>query len=108
MFGRHIILAVSLLLNLVLVYNLIWGQRGAIAYKELRIRCDTLEERIRRIGDANLDLSKEIRLLQSDEKYIEKMIRNRLNFVRENEILYIFPGEKKGEASEVPPYETKD
>jgi cell division protein FtsB len=108
MFARRVVLAVSVLLNLILVYNLIWGQRGAIAYKELRVRCDSLEERIARIGEANLQLGKEIRLLQSDDKYIEKMIRNRLNFVRENEILYIFPGETKGEASGAPPYETKN
>ena len=38
----------------------------------------------------NAGLSREIRLLQSDEKYVEKMIRQRLNFVRSNEILYLF------------------
>ena len=93
MFVRRLVLAVSLFLNMVLVYNFIWGERGAIAYKELRLRCDSLEERIRQVRESNLELSKEIRLLQSEEKYIEKTIRKRLNFVRNNEILYIFPGE---------------
>lgn len=105
---RRTVLALSLALTLVLVYNLIWGNSGAIAYKELRARCDALEERIRRIADSNLALSKEIRLLQSDEKYIEKMIRNRLNFVRNNEILYIFPGQEAGEASGAVPHETEN
>lgn len=99
MFVRRLVFAVSLLLNLVLLYNLIWGDRGVIAYKELRLRCDTLEEHIRQAGNNNMELSKEIRLLQSDEKYIEKTIRNRLNFVRSNEILYIFPGETNGDSS---------
>ena len=108
MFARRLVLAVSLILNLVLIYNLIWGDRGAIAYNELRARCDGLEEHIRIVGDSNLELSKEIRLLQSDEKYIEKMIRNRLNFVRGNEILYIFPEEPKGEYPGVMPHEAKD
>jgi len=108
MFARRVVFAVSVVLNLVLVYNLIWGDSGAIAYKELRSRCGTLEERIRRIADSNLALSKEIRLLQSDEKYIEKMIRNRLNFVRNNEILYIFPGETKVDSAGALPNETKD
>lgn len=108
MLTRRLVLAVSLLLNLVLLYNLIWGESGAIAYNTLRDRCITLEERIARTGEENLALSKEIRLLQSDEKYIEKMIRNRLNFVRKNEILYIFPDEPRAEASGVRPHEAKD
>lgn len=108
MIARRFVLAVSLALNLVLVYNLIWGQRGTIAYKELKLQCDKLEERIRRIGEDNLALSKEIHLLQTDEKYIEKMIRNRLNFVRSNEILYIFPGETKGEPAGAPPHEAEN
>ena len=108
MFARRIVLAVSLFLNMILVYNLIWGERGVIAYKELRQRCDFLEERIRQIGEDNLELSKEIRLLQSDEKYIEKVIRNRLNFVRSNEILYIFPGETNGDPAGAMPNEAKN
>ena len=108
MFARRLVLAVSLILNMVLAYNLIWGERGAIAYKELRLRCDALEERIRQIGESNLELSREIRLLQSDEKYIEKTIRNRLNFVRSNEILYIFPGETNGAPAGAMSNETKN
>jgi cell division protein FtsB len=108
MFARRLVLAVSLLLSMILVYNLIWGERGIIAYKELRLRCDSLEERIRQAGESNLELSKEIRLLQSDEKYIEKTIRNRLNFVRNNEILYIFPGETNGDSAGALPNEAKN
>ena len=108
MFVRHLIFIVSLVLNLVLLCNLIWGENGAISYNELRDRCRNLEERIARTGEENLALSKEIRLLQSDEKYIEKVIRNRLNFVRENEILYIFPGETSAEPAGVQPDEAKN
>ena len=108
MLARRLALAASLFLNLVLVYALVWGEGGIMAYKELRLRCEALEDRIRRTGEGNLEISKEIRLLQSDEKYIEKTIRNRLNFVRSNEILYIFPGESDGDPSGVLPNETKN
>jgi len=108
MFARRLVLAVSLFLNMVLAYNLIWGERGVIAYKELRQRCDALEERIRQAGESNLELSKEIRLLQSDEKYIEQIIRNRLNFVRGNEILYVFPTEAQGDSAGALPNEAKN
>jgi cell division protein FtsB len=108
MLARRLVFTVSMFLNMVLAYNLIWGERGVIAYKELRQRCDFLEERIHQVGENNLELSKEIRLLQSDEKYIEKTIRNRLNFVRSNEILYIFPGETKGDFAGALPNEAKN
>ncbi|MDR0339314.1 MAG: septum formation initiator family protein [Desulfovibrio sp.] len=108
MFARRAVLAVLVTLTLVFAYNLIWGKSGAIAYTERKSRCDALEERIRLVEADNLELSREIRLLQSDEKYMEKTIRNRLNFVRSNEILYIFPGETKGEVVGAPPHETKD
>ena len=108
MVTRRLVLGISLALNMVLLYNLIWGGSGAISYNELRERCADLEDRIKRISEENLALSKEIRLLQSDEKYIEKMIRSRLNFVRSNEILYIFPDETKVESSGVQPNEAKN
>lgn len=39
-------------------------------------------------------LSHEIRLLQNDSDYVEKIIRARLGFVKSSEILYIFPDSK--------------
>jgi cell division protein FtsB len=108
MFAHRVALAASLLLNLVLCYNLVWGKSGAIAYMELRSRCEVLENRITTAGEQNLELSREIRLLQSDAKYIEKTIRNRLNFVRGNEILYIFPSEYAGDLSGAPVNEAKN
>jgi cell division protein FtsB len=99
MIARRIVLTLSIVLSVVLIYNLIWGKSGAIAYTELKERSKVLEERITRIGEQNVELSREIRLLQSDAKYIEKMIRNRLNFVRNDEVLYVFPGEAAGDTS---------
>ncbi len=105
---RRLVLALSVALNLVLAYCLIWGQQGAIEYKKMRERTSQLEERIAALDGDNLALSKEIRLLQSDEKYLEKVIRNRSNFVRGNEILYIFPDDGKSESPGAPPHEAKN
>lgn len=108
MVARQFILAAVVVLNIFLLYSLVWGTRGTIAYNDLKVRCELFEERIRLVEESNLELSKEIRLLQSDRKYLEKTIRNRLNFVRENEVLYIFPDEAKVDASGAPLHETKD
>ena len=108
MLWRRILLAVSIGLNAILLYSLIWGDKGAFAYKQLKEQCASLQVKIREYDAMNLALSKEIRLLQSDEKYQEKMIRNRLNFVRDNEILYLFPEESTADSSGAQPHETKN
>ena len=108
MLWRRILLAVSIGLNAILLYSLIWGDKGAFAYKQLKEQCASLQVKIREYDAMNLALSKEIRLLQSDEKYQEKMIRTRLNFVRDNEILYIFPETRAPETAEEGQHEAKD
>ena len=90
------------------MYNLRWCELVIISYKELRELCALLEATSLEIEDDNLSRGKEIRLLQSDDKYLEKVIRNRLNFVRENEILYIFPGGTQEEPSGGQPDERKE
>ncbi len=108
MVWQRVFVGVSLAVNVVLFYGLIWGDQGLMAYQALKEQHKVMETRIKELDEKNLALSKEIRLLQSDEKYQEKMIRKRFNFVKDNEILYIFPGvhdtAKTGAASN----ETKD
>ena len=106
---RRIVFTVSVFLNIVLLYNLIWGDRGVIAYKDLKARCASLQSSLDQIHKDNQDLSQEIRLLQSDNKYLEKVIRNRMNFVRDNEVLYIFPpGQQQLDRPGAAPDERKD
>ena len=98
MFWRRLLIGLSLALNVVLLYRLVWSGQGIAAYKVLKQQCATMETRLKDLDARNLALSREIRLLQADGKYVEKMIRKRLNFVKDNEILYIFP-ETQAEAA---------
>ena len=63
---------------------------NVVSYRELASQYAELLKERDGFDVVNAGLSREIRLLQSDEKYVEKMIRQRLNFVRSNEILYLF------------------
>jgi len=95
MIWRRLLLAFLLVVNVVLAYRLIWSDtQGILAYKALKEHLAVQEGRIKDLDEKNVALSREIRLLQSDEKYLEKIIRKRLNFVKDNEILYIFPDVK--------------
>ena len=78
---------------MLLLWALVWGEQGFFEYNALKQECLVLADRLDSLNDANIALSREIRLLRSDDKYMEQIIRKRLNFVKNNEIWYIFPGE---------------
>ncbi len=92
-FWRTCILVFLIIVNVVLFYRMIWGSSGVLAFNELRKEYKFLEAECAQVDAQNLQLSKEIRLLKSDDTYLEKMIRQRLHYVRENEILYLFTEE---------------
>ncbi len=90
MFWRVFILLALFAVNVALFFRMVWGPQGVIAYRNLKAQHVALEARLTELDRGNLALSREIRLLQTDDKYIEKMIRRRLHYVRDNEILYLF------------------
>jgi len=91
--GRIALVALLLVINLFLLFRLIWSDQGVFAYLELKNRYEVLQAKIKDVDDHSLDLSQEIRRLKSDKAYQEKVIRERMNFVKQDEILYIFPDE---------------
>ncbi len=89
--GKRLAILCSLVfLNCFLAYKAVWGTSGLIAHGELKAEQHAAEEQCRQLDEANRLLSREIRLLQTDKAYMEKMIRERLHYLRENEILYLF------------------
>ena len=91
-----ILLGIAILFNAMLLARLLWG---APAWQTLRDREADLEDRVAVLDSLNAALSQEIRLLQSDSVYVERAIRQRLNFVRDNEILYLFEEQESRGAS---------
>ncbi|MBI9080638.1 MAG: septum formation initiator family protein [Pseudodesulfovibrio sp.] len=91
--GRIVLVALFVIINLFLLFRLIWSDQGVFAYLELKSRYEVLQSRIDTVDSDNLDMSQEIRRLKSDKAYQEKIVRERMNFVKQDEILYIFPDE---------------
>ena len=92
MWWRRIALVFSLVLNIVLIYRLVWSDQGLMTYQSLKEQHQALEGRVRELDEETLQLSQEIRRIQTDDAYLEKLIRQRFNslYVRDNEVLYIF------------------
>ena len=108
MLWQRVFIGFSLAINVILLYSLVWGGQGLSAYRELKEQYQLLNEQIQQLDLENIALSREIRLLQSDAKYQEKVIRNRFNFVKDDEILYIFPESGDTAKTGAGLHETKD
>jgi len=90
--ARRVLLALLVVINVVLLFRLVWSDHGVIAYMNMRHRSDSLQDRLRDVDSRSLELSNEIRRLKNDRPYQERVIRERMNYVKENEVLYIFSG----------------
>lgn len=101
MHGRILLIALLLFINLFLLFRLIWSDQGVFAYLELKNRYEALQARIEGVDEQSLDLSQEIRRLKSDAAYQEKVVRERMNFVKKDEILYIFPDQNANPSGDV-------
>ena len=89
--------------DLALFGKMMWGQGGIVEYRELKREYSRIREHVAGLDAENMALSREIRLLQTDSKYTEKMVRQKLRYLRDNEIVYLFPetgGAQSGDVSD--------
>jgi cell division protein FtsB len=90
--ARRILLVVLILVNVVLLFRLVWTGHGIFAYMNMRSRSVKLQGQLAEVDARSLELSKDIRRLKNDRSYQESVIRERMNYVKANEVLYIFSG----------------
>lgn len=95
MLPRLILLSILGIVNAFLFYFMIWGPNGLISLQELKKQHSNLQAQKAELDAKNLQLSHEIRLLKNDKSYQEKMIRQKLRYIRNNELVYIFDDTKK-------------
>ena len=90
MFLRVCILVTLGIINMAVFCHMIWGPTGIVQYRNIKKQYQDLQQKISDLDTENVSLSRQIRLLESDNQYYEKMIRQRLHYLRANELLYIF------------------
>ena len=81
-------------LLLVVIFYFVWltwfGSRGARALRVVESEIDRIGEHNQELRVENQCLGHKIRLLQSDARYQELVVRRELHMIRDNEILFIF------------------
>jgi cell division protein FtsB len=89
-FARALFLVALLCGNLVLIYSLLWSEHGLFAYLNLKERHTELSRKVDVAESSNVALSREIIWLREDRRYLEKIIRTQMNYLKGDEVLYIF------------------
>lgn len=92
------LLVLAVLLNFALASRIVWGSHSLYTWRVLKEKQQELSQELSALDEKRAALSREIRLLKTDPAYVEKVIQQRLNYVRKNEILYLF--DKNREDSE--------
>ncbi len=75
--------------NLILIYQILFGSKGFFYYKKLKDQKQQLELKLKDIQNQNIQLSKEVNLIKHSREYQEYVIRKILHMGRKNEVLYI-------------------
>lgn len=92
------LLILSILLNAALLSRIVWGSHSLYTWRVLKEKQNELSQELDSLDKRRAALSREIRLLKTDPAYVEKVIRQRLNYVRKNEILYLFEQSRENSA----------
>jgi cell division protein FtsB len=96
--GYKLLAGIALIMGVSMVLVILFSQHGF--YNVFRFRQEglKLEQENIRLATENERLARSIDRLQHDPEYIQDQIRQELNFVKPNDIIFQFPPEKPGTA----------
>jgi cell division protein FtsB len=89
-----------LVLNLLLLYAIGFSSHGLAGYKKQNEQVKELEEKILKLKQDNQKLFEMIQALKTDPKAQERLVRQELGWVRENEMILEFPDKESSASSE--------
>jgi cell division protein FtsB len=82
--------AVLLLLCLLVLYGILFSDHGIIRYRSQNQQVEELEAKIRRLQEENQKLYHRIQSFKNDPAAQERLIREQLGWIRENELEFEF------------------
>ena len=86
---KKIFLFVLCIVNIFLVFKIFDDQSGLPVYKDLKVKIESVQEKVDDVDLRNRQISSEIRILKKDDKYVERLIKRELFYVADNELMYI-------------------
>lgn len=86
---RRLLVGLMFLANLLMLHRFMVSDQGYEAYQRLVGEHEHLRQEVEDLKDESVDLSQEIRWLQKGGPHMEKVIRERTNFLRDDEVVYM-------------------
>ena len=96
--GYKLLAGIALIMGVSMVLVILFSHRGFYNVYRFRQEWLRLEQENIRLAAENDRLARTIDRLQHDPEYIQDRIRQELNFVKKNELIFQFPPEKPGTA----------
>ena len=78
-----------------ILFFTVFGDKGLLRIFELKQDKSKIDARLAENRNENEKLKREIVALKSDRRYLESIARKDFGLVRNNEVIYQFPQEKK-------------
>ncbi len=82
-------------LNLLLIYSILFSSNGLPGYSKQNDQVRELEGKILKLKQENQKLFEMIQAFKKDPKLQEKLVRQELGWVKENEVVLEFPDKEK-------------
>lgn len=96
--GYKLLAGMALIMGVSMVLVILFSTHGFYNVFRFRQESIRLEQENVRLAAENDRLARSIDRLQRDPEYIQDRIRQELNFVKKNELIFQFPPEKPGTA----------
>jgi len=98
--GYRLLVGIALTMGVVMVLVVLFSHRGLYQIYRFRHERLRLDQENARLAAENLRLARTIDRLHNDPIFIQDLIRQELNFVKKNDIIFQFPPEKPGPMAE--------
>lgn len=86
---KRIFLFILCIINIFLVFKIFDDESGLPVYKDLKLKIESVQEKINDVELRNRQISTEIRILKKNDHYVERLIKRELFYVADNELMYI-------------------
>lgn len=86
---NQIFLFLLCIINIFLVFKIFDEDSGLPVYNDLKIKIESVQEKIDNVDFRNREISSEIRILKKNDLYVNRLIKRELFYVADNELMYI-------------------
>jgi cell division protein FtsB len=79
----------------VIAFFMIFGPKGLIEMRQIIREKRKIERNVWRLRTENMELRKEIDRLKTDDRYLERVIREEYDYIRDGEVIFKLKGKRE-------------